>query len=283
MVALGEKTVPAGIAAILIALLPVWVAVLGRIFFGERLPLAVVVGIVVGLAGRGHPRRPVRVRAARLAFDPFGILVPAHVADVLGRRVALLVPPGDPAAPTADRDRSPDDLRRGLLLRLGSIVIGELATFDVAAVSTRSWLGLVYLTTIGSLVGFTTYVWLLRVAPLPKIATYAYVNPVVAFILAGILLGEAIEPRTVLAGAVIIFAVALIVTARSRTTGRPARARSRAVEARADRGRPGRSPPADASAQPSARTVRLTRRARAITVSIGFTPSAVGKSDVSAT
>ncbi len=58
-------------------------------------------------------------------------------------------------------------------------------------------------------------------APLPKIATYAYVNPVVAFILAGILLGEAIEPRTVLAGAVIIFAVALIVTARSRATGSP--------------------------------------------------------------
>ena len=70
------------------------------------------------------------------------------------------------------------------------------ATFDLAAVSTRSWLGLLYLTTVGSLVGFTTYVWLLRVAPLPKIATYAYVNPVVAFVLAGILLGEAIEPRT---------------------------------------------------------------------------------------
>ncbi len=90
--------------------------------------------------------------------------------------------------------------------------------------------GCVYLTTIGSLVGFTTYVWLLRVAPLPKIATYAYVNPVVAFVLAGILLGEAIEPRTVVAGAVIIFAVALIVTAarapsRRGTRGRPARER----------------------------------------------------------
>jgi drug/metabolite transporter (DMT)-like permease len=107
----------------------------------------------------------------------------------------------------------------GALLLLGSIVFGELRSFDIAAVSGRSWLGLVYLTSVGSLVGFTTYVWLLRVAPLPKIATYAYVNPVVAFILAGILLGEAIEPRSVVAGAVIVSAVALIVTARSRASG----------------------------------------------------------------
>ena len=115
----------------------------------------------------------------------------------------------------------------GALLLVGSILVGELSTFDIAAVSTRSWLGLLYLTTIGSLVGFTTYVWLLRVAPLPKIATYAYVNPVVAFVLAGILLGEAIDPRTLLAGAVIVFAVALIVTAR----GRAARGSGPATEA----------------------------------------------------
>ena len=96
---------------------------------------------------------------------------------------------------------------------------GEFASFNIAAVTGRSWLGLVYLTSIGSLVGFTTYVWLLRVAPLPKVATYAYVNPIVAFVLAGLLLGETIEPRTALAGAVIVAGVALIVTAR----GRPGR------------------------------------------------------------
>ena len=121
----------------------------------------------------------------------------------------------------------------GALLLLGSIVFGELRSFDIAAVSGRSWLGLLYLTTIGSLVGFTTYVWLLRVAPLPKIATYAYVNPIVAFILAGILLGEAIEPRSVLAGAVIVFAVALIVTARSRASQRAGTEADPTSEARA--------------------------------------------------
>ena len=217
MVALGEKTVPAGIAAILVALLPVWVAVLGRVFFGERLPRVAVVGIVVGLAGVIVLVGPFGTGGG-LAFDTLGIL-------------ALLLSPlcwGSGSLYSSHRAVLPrrpltatglQMICGGSLLLIGAVLVGELRTFDLAAVSARSWLGLLYLTTVGSLVGFTTYVWLLRVAPLPKIATYAYVNPVVAFVLAGILLGEPIEPRTVVAGAVIVFAVALIVTARSRLGG----------------------------------------------------------------
>jgi drug/metabolite transporter (DMT)-like permease len=219
LVAVGERTVPAGIAAILIALLPVWVAVLGRTFFGERLPLTVIAGIAIGLAGVVILVAPFGSTGG-LAFDSFGILVLLlsplcwGAGSLYSSHRAIL--PRRPLTATGLQM-----ICGGTLLLLGSVVFGELATFDVSTVSTRSWLGLVYLTTIGSLVGFTTYVWLLRVAPLPKIATYAYVNPVVAFVLAGILLGEAIEPRTVVAGAVIIFAVALIVTARSRASGSP--------------------------------------------------------------
>ena len=77
-------------------------------------------------------------------------------------------------------------------------------------------MALAYLTVIGSLLAFTTYGWLLRKAPLPLIATYAYVNPVVAVALGAFVLHEPIEPRTVLAGGIIVFAVALIVTARGR-------------------------------------------------------------------
>ena len=109
----------------------------------------------------------------------------------------------------------------GTFLIIAAVLTGELHGFDVAAVTGRSLLGLAYLTTIGSLIGFTTYIWLLRVAPLPKVATYAYVNPIVAFVLAGLLLGESIEPRTALAGAVIVLGVALIVTARGRPPARP--------------------------------------------------------------
>ena len=73
-----------------------------------------------------------------------------------------------------------------------------------------------YLTVVGSLLAFSTYVWLLRVAPLPLIATYAYVNPVVAVVLGAVVLGETLNPTKLLAGGVIIFAVALIITARGR-------------------------------------------------------------------
>ncbi len=75
---------------------------------------------------------------------------------------------------------------------------------------------LLYLLVLGSLVAFTVYGWMMRVAPLPLVTTYAYVNPVVAVILGALILGETIDLRTVVAGAVIVTAVAVIVTARSR-------------------------------------------------------------------
>jgi drug/metabolite transporter (DMT)-like permease len=223
MVALGEKTVPAGIAAILIALLPVWVAVLGRLFFGERLPAPVIVGIAVGLVGVVILVAPIGTSGGGLAFDPRGIFVLLLSplcwggGSLYSSHRAIL--PRRPLTATGLQM-----VCGGTLLVIGSILVGELRGFDPATVTTRSWIGLAYLTTVGSLVGFTTFVWLLRVAPLPKIATYAYVNPVVAFVLAGILLGEPIEPRAALAGAIIVFAVALIVTARGRAergTARP--------------------------------------------------------------
>ena len=95
---------------------------------------------------------------------------------------------------------------------------GELRGFDLAAVSATSWLGIGYLVVVGSLVGFTTYAWLLTVAPLGRVATYAYVNPVVAVILGSLILGEPLTARTVVAAAVIVLAVALIVTGRARGT-----------------------------------------------------------------
>ena len=216
LVALGEKTVPAGVAAFQIALLPVWIAVLGRVFFGERLPRMVIVGIFVGLVGVAILVDP--LGGSGPAFDAFGLFVllcsPICWASgsLFSSHKAVL--PRRPLTATGLQM-----VFGGTLLFIAALVTGEFAGFNIAAVTGRSWLGLVYLTSVGSLVGFTTYVWLLRVAPLPKVATYAYVNPIVAFVLAGLLLGETIEPRTALAGAVIVAGVALIVTAR----GRPGR------------------------------------------------------------
>lgn len=222
LVALGERTVPAGVAAFQIALLPVWIAVLGRIFFGERLPRIVVVGILVGLVGVAILVDP--LGGSGPAFDAFGLAV-LLVSPIFWGSGSLY---SSHKAVLPRRPLTATGLQMvcgGALLLVAALITGEFTSFDLAAVTSRSILGLAYLTTIGSLVGFTTYVWLLRVAPLSKVATYAYVNPIVAFVLAGLLLGEAIDARTALAGGVIVLGVALIVTARGRPgrgSGQPA-------------------------------------------------------------
>jgi drug/metabolite transporter (DMT)-like permease len=115
----------------------------------------------------------------------------------------------------------------GFFFLIASAATGELTNLHLAAISRTSILALVYLITFGSLVGFSAYVWLLRAAPLSLVSTYAYVNPVVAVILGAIFVGEAITLRTVIAGGIILAAVALIVIARNRAAAsfRPAPAR----------------------------------------------------------
>ena len=101
------------------------------------------------------------------------------------------------------------------MLFIGSLITREPMQFDPAEVSARSFAGFVYLTTIGSLVGFTAFIWLLQHQPPSRVSTYAYVNPVVAVFLGWAIAGEPLTTRTVIAAAIIIGAVALITTARS--------------------------------------------------------------------
>jgi drug/metabolite transporter (DMT)-like permease len=106
----------------------------------------------------------------------------------------------------------------GVALAVMAAVTGEPARIDAGAVSLRSLSALVYLTLIGSLVGYSTYAWLLSAAPVSTVSTYAYVNPVVAVILGALVLQEPITLRTLVAGAIIVGAVALIISARGRLT-----------------------------------------------------------------
>ncbi len=215
MVALGEQTVPSGITALLIALMPLWVAILGRLVFGERTSRLVIAGIVIGLVGVVILVAPTGVGALALSGGGIAAVLCSPVSWASGslyssHRARL---PRLPLVATAAQM-----ICGGIVLAGLAAVSGELSTFSPASISGRSWLGFAYLVTIGSLIGYTTYVWLLRVAPLPKIATYAYVNPIVAFVLSAIVLGEEISIRTVVAAVVIVAAVAIIVTARSRST-----------------------------------------------------------------
>jgi drug/metabolite transporter (DMT)-like permease len=217
MVAFGEQTVPSGITALIIALMPVWVAVLGRVFLREQLPRLAVGGIVLGFVG-------VAILIGPSALGGAGALEPLALAAILfspiswssgslfaSHRATL---PKQPLVATGAQM-----VTGGLVLLAMSLVSGELVDFQIQAVSSDSLIATVYLTVIGSLLAFTAYGWLLRVAPLPLIATYAYVNPVVAVILGALVLSEPIEPRTLVAGAVIVVGVAVIVSARGWMAG----------------------------------------------------------------
>jgi drug/metabolite transporter (DMT)-like permease len=214
LVAWGEQTVPSGIAALIIATMPVWIAVLGGIFLGERLPRLAVAGIVIGFAG-------VAILVGPSATGGVGALEPASLAACLLSPIAW----ASGSLFASHRASLPHRplVATGAQMVSGAIVLvamgalsGEWQAFDPGAISRDSFLAFVYLTIAGSLVAYTTYSWLLGVAPLPLVSTYAYVNPIVAVILGWIVLQEPIDGRTTVAGAVIVLAVALIVTARGR-------------------------------------------------------------------
>ena len=106
----------------------------------------------------------------------------------------------------------------GLLLLIVGMLSGELASFDIHRVSKASAVGLLYLVTFGSLLGFTSYIWLLDKVSPARLGTYAYVNPVVAVFLGWAIAGESMTIRTGVAAAIVICAVALITSARSSAT-----------------------------------------------------------------
>ena len=217
LVSFGEQTVPSGIAALLVAMMPVWIVILGWIVLRERTPAVAVAGIVVGFAGVAFLVGPT-VFGGDGALDPLG-LAALIVSPVLWAAGSLFAShrarlPARPLVATAVQM-----LTGSVVLALMAIVTGEPGRLRVDAVSTASLAGLAYLTAVGSLVAFTAYGWLLRVAPLQWVTTYAYVNPVVAVGLGALILREPIDGRQLAAGAIIIAAVALIVTTRGWMVG----------------------------------------------------------------
>ena len=211
LVALGETTVGSGIAALLIATLPLWVAILGRLFFNLRLAHPTLVGIGLGFAGVGALVWPAGGSAP---VDLVGavILLGSPILWAIGSLYSARAHlPARPLVGVAMQM-----LCGGAMLGAVAILTGELSRFHPATVTRESIAALAYLVAVGSLVGFTAYAWLLRVAPLSLISTFAYVNPIVAVALGALILGESVTPRTLLAGAIILVAVAIIVWTRGR-------------------------------------------------------------------
>ncbi len=224
----AEQTLDTGKASLIIASVPLWLALLDRVFNAQRLAPAVVIGLVVGFAGVGLLVAPGGAgggsgRAAIVLV--FGAL--AWAAGSLYSRHARL--PRRPLVGAAMQMTA-----GGLILSVVSAARGELNGFHPSAVSLESWLGLAYLVVAGSLIAYTAYMWLLRAAPTSLVGTYAYVNPLVAVLLGTVILGEPLTWRTLVGGGIILVSVALIVRAPSPTSAaRSADPRAAAALARA--------------------------------------------------
>jgi drug/metabolite transporter (DMT)-like permease len=211
MVMVAEQTIPSGIAAVMIATTPIWMSLFDAAVTRRRPSYLAVGGLLVGLAGVAILLLP---EEGISALDPAGIgfLLLAEIAwaagSVYARHGRL---PANHLTGT-----SMQQLAGGASLVLAALLVGEPGRLDLGGVSPESWLGLAYLIVFGSLVAFTAYVWLLNNVAVTTVATYAYVNPIVAVALGMLFRGEELTPRTLLAAALIIGAVVAMVTGRPR-------------------------------------------------------------------
>jgi drug/metabolite transporter (DMT)-like permease len=205
VVSVAEQEVPSGLAALLIASVPLWV-VLYRRLAGERVAAASVGAVALGFVGVALLLRP-GAQVAGVTLLGLAAVVLSAAAWALGSflspRVAL---PGERLASVGWQM-----LLGGLVSVIVALAIGEGADVEPGAFSTKSLLAFGYLVAFGSWVAFTAYAWLLQNAPISKVSTYAYVNPVVAIALGALILDEAITATTVVAAGIIVASVALVV------------------------------------------------------------------------
>jgi len=209
----AEQRVPSGLTAVLIATVPLWIAILEWVRSGARPGGRVAGGLIMGMAGIALLVGPGELAGGK-GIDLLGaaVLLLASLSWAMGslysRRARL---PSSPLLATAM-----EMLAGGLLLLLAGLIAGQAADFDPARISLQSVVALCYLIVFGSLVAFTAYVWLLRVTLPSHAATYAYVNPVVAVFLGWAVGGEPLTARTLLAAAIIVGAVVIITASRPR-------------------------------------------------------------------
>jgi drug/metabolite transporter (DMT)-like permease len=209
-VATAEQDVPSNLAALLVACVPLWVLLLRR-FGGEHIAPRLVLAVIIGFAGVGLLLQPGgQTGGAPLASLLLVVCSTSAWAtgSYLSQRVAL---PPDPLVSVGWQM-----LLGGSVVALAGVVAGEPWSVDVSGFSTESVLAWLYLALIGSALAFTAYTWLLRNAPLSRVATYAYVNPVVAIALGWLILDEAVTGITVAGAAVVVLAVAIVVQGEAR-------------------------------------------------------------------
>jgi drug/metabolite transporter (DMT)-like permease len=204
----AEKRVPSGVAAVMMATIPVFMTLSEiAILKTQRLTVRLATALLVGMAGVAilvaHS-----MNQGEKPIDPAGasaLIVAAvswSVASALTRKVPL------PAAKTMSS--AAQMLAGGIFLTIAAAALGEFHDFHFQAVSERAWLALAYLIVAGSIVGFTAYVWLIHHESPTRVGTYAYVNPVVAVLLGYFVGGEAVGPRTIVGTLLVLVSVVVI-------------------------------------------------------------------------
>jgi drug/metabolite transporter (DMT)-like permease len=207
----AEQRVPSGLAAVMMATIPVFMALAEIIFLRtQRLTVRLALALVVGTAGVAVlVSRSLNLGGAPI--DSAGALalifasMSWSIASVLTRRLAL--PPSKVMSSGAQM------LAGGILLALAAAALGEFRNFHPAVVSRDAWFALLYLIVAGSIIAFTAYVWLIHHESPTKVGTYAYVNPVVAVLLGYLLGGETLGLRTILGTLCVLISVVVITTA----------------------------------------------------------------------
>jgi len=211
MVMTAEQTLPSGIAAVLIATVPIWMT-LFDVLVTRRAPGPLAVGgLVVGLVGVAILLLPTGDVGD---LDPFGIglVVLAAISWAAGSLYARHGPmPSNGLLGTGMQQ-----VAGGVCLVLVAFLVGDPGRLELGQVSVESWLGLAFLVVFGSLVGYTAFIWLVNNVAVTTFSTYAYVNPIVAVVLGVAFRGEELTLRTVLAAILIIGAVVAMVTGRPR-------------------------------------------------------------------
>ena len=208
-VSVGEQSVPSGLAALVVGVIPLMVLLIRR-FTGERVPGSALIGVTVGFVGLGVLVVPGGLDGSVNAYGMVALLVSAlawSIGSFMSRRIPL---PRNPLVSTAYQL-----LTGGLFLLLVAAPTGEWR-FDATKFSVASLASLAYLVVAGSLVAYTAYTWLLQHAPISRVATYAYVNPVVAVVLGFFILNEPVTLAAGIGAVLIVASVAFAIWAESR-------------------------------------------------------------------
>jgi drug/metabolite transporter (DMT)-like permease len=206
LVMVGEVDVPSGLAALIIASVPLWVIVYRRVA-GEAIAPGTLVGVAVGFAGLALLLLPSGGNEEVTSWVGLLLLFLAAPSWALGSFLSKRRPlPADPFLSTALQM-----LLGGLTSIIAGFGHGEAGDIDFGSFSADSLIAFTYLIFIGSLVAFSAYVWLLQNAPISKVATYAYVNPVIAIFLGWAILSEQITASIVAGAAIVVASVATIV------------------------------------------------------------------------